>query len=154
MIYKNYGIFLPLEQQNDLLEYLSLDSPNNTINLQMMTRIFQVVAKIQFNKLKNQENLITPPTSQIQNFAQNLSSKLKLAFRDEYDLMAWMDLSGSHKIRPDEFWFGVSYFCAGVSVVLTSILFDFLDNTEDGQLDIQELGVLMKSAEIQDGHGF
>lgn len=65
MIYKNYGIFLPLEQQNDLLEYLSLDSPNNTINLQMMTRIFQVVAKIQFNKLKNQENLITPPTSQI-----------------------------------------------------------------------------------------
>ena len=38
--------------------------------------------------------------------------------------------------------------------MLTSILFEFLDTSEDGQLDIQELGTLMKSAEIADGHGF
>lgn len=86
----------------------------------------------------------------MQNFAQNLSAKLKLAFKDEYDFMGWLDLSGRQMIRPDEFWFGISYFCAGVSVVLTSVLFEFLDSTNDGQLDISELAVLMRSCDIVD----
>lgn len=64
--------------------------------------------------------------------------------------MAWMDLSGRYKIRQDEFWFGVSYFCAGISIVLTSVLFDFLDLSQDGQLDVNELGCLIKGANITD----
>jgi hypothetical protein len=55
-----------------------------------------------------------------------------------------MDLSGNMRIRPDEFWFGVNYFCCDASVPLCSVLFDILDQTKDGQLDVNELGVLMQ----------
>lgn len=58
--------------------------------------------------------------------------------------MAWLDLSGQQKIKPDEFWFGLSYFSANVSVELTSILFDFLDKSQDGCLSQSELASLMQ----------
>jgi hypothetical protein len=42
-------------------------------------------------------------------------------------------------IKPDEFWFGVNYFCSNVSVAVSSVLFDFLDKNKDGLLDFREL---------------
>lgn len=72
-IYKNYGIHLPLEQQADLMDFLALDAPPNTVNIKMLSRIFQVTAKIQYNKLRQTDNLVTPPISQLQNCAQNIS---------------------------------------------------------------------------------
>lgn len=42
-------------------------------------------------------------------------------------------------MRPDEFWFNVSYFCAGASVAMTSVVFELLDTSFDGSLDREEL---------------
>lgn len=65
-----------------MMDYLQLDCAPNMVNLTMMNKLFQIVAKIQFNKLRNQENMITPSASQVQQFVKTLSSKLRLAFRD------------------------------------------------------------------------
>jgi hypothetical protein len=45
------------------MDYLALEVPANQINLKMLSRIFQVIAKIQFNKLREAENLVTPTGS-------------------------------------------------------------------------------------------
>jgi hypothetical protein len=83
-IFKNYAIYLPLEHQTTFLEYMMLDAPPNTVNLRMLTRIFQIIAKIQFNKLRTETNLTTPAGSQLQNLAINLQQKLKVAFGDAH----------------------------------------------------------------------
>lgn len=81
-VFKQSSIHMPLEQQADMMDYLQLDCAPNMVNLTMMNKLFQIVAKIQFNKLRNQENMITPSASQVQQFVKTLSSKLRLAFRD------------------------------------------------------------------------
>lgn len=47
-IYKQYGVYLTLEHQKDFFDYLSLGAAKNTFNLDMLSRLFQIIAKIHF----------------------------------------------------------------------------------------------------------
>jgi hypothetical protein len=45
----------------------------------------------------------------------SLSAKIRLAFKDEDDLLRWINLSETNMVRPEEFWFGVQYFYAEIT---------------------------------------
>jgi hypothetical protein len=138
---------LPLESQKDFLDFLQVNAPPNTINLAQMNRLFQVIAKMQYARLK-QDQLVTPSTSSLQHTVDNLAKKVKIAFRNANELMAWMDISGSSKIRIEEFWFGLAYFSGSCGVAVTSILFDFLDQNRDGFLQLEEIQQIFEGVQM------
>jgi hypothetical protein len=71
--------------------------------------------KLRFKKLTSGENLIEPPISQVDKILASLQAKIRLAFKDEDDLLRWMNLSETNMVRPEEFWFGIQYFFAEVT---------------------------------------
>jgi hypothetical protein len=47
-IYKQYGLYMTLENQRDFFDYMQLGAPKNMFNLNMLSQLFQIVAKISF----------------------------------------------------------------------------------------------------------
>lgn len=72
----------------------------------MLTKILQVIVKIRFNKLLQEGGLVEPSFSTMGLLVNNLKSKLKLAFKDEVDLLKWINLASNNMVKPEEFWFG------------------------------------------------
>lgn len=57
-----------------------------------------------------------------------------------------MDLNNSETIRIEEFMFAVQFFIASAGITDIILLFNQLDTTRDGILDLNELGALMPPA--------
>jgi len=47
-IYKQYGLYMTLENQRDFFDYMQLGAPKNMFNLSLLSQLFQIVAKISF----------------------------------------------------------------------------------------------------------
>lgn len=47
-IYKQYGVYMTLENQRDFFDFMQLGAPKNMFNLDMLSHLFQIVAKISF----------------------------------------------------------------------------------------------------------
>jgi hypothetical protein len=65
-IYKQYGIYLRKQEQRDLLDYLSLGARKNTYNLDQLTKLFQVIARLQYKvQLEHTAETVEPKKSQM-----------------------------------------------------------------------------------------
>ena len=47
-IYKQYGVYMTLENQRDFFDFMQIGAPKNMFNLDMLSHLFQIVAKISF----------------------------------------------------------------------------------------------------------
>jgi hypothetical protein len=47
-IYKQYGVYMTLENQRDFFDYMQLGAPKNMFNLDMLSHLFHILAKISF----------------------------------------------------------------------------------------------------------
>ena len=47
-IYKQFGMYMTLENQRDFFDYMQLGAPKNMFNLGMLSHLFQIFAKISF----------------------------------------------------------------------------------------------------------
>lgn len=65
-IYKQYGIYLRKQEQRDLLDYLSLGARKNTYNLDQLTKLFQVIARLQYKvQVEHSGETVEPKKSQM-----------------------------------------------------------------------------------------
>lgn len=59
-IFKLYGVNLPLENQQDLFNFLAIEAPKNFFNLQMLAKLLHIVVKLKFKTLIEKNKLIEP----------------------------------------------------------------------------------------------
>jgi hypothetical protein len=133
-IYKQYGMYMTLENQRDFFDFMQLGSPKNTFNLAMLSHLFQIVAKISFKTQTEAipQDAIEPKKSHLDRVFANLQSKLQIAFSDAQECLRFIDLNNNESVRIEEFSFGVQFFIASASVTDIILLFNQLDVNRDG----------------------
>jgi len=52
LIFKHYNLNLALEDQDMVFDFLKLDAPKNHYNLQNLSRLFEIMARISFKTQK------------------------------------------------------------------------------------------------------
>ncbi len=144
-IYKQYGLYMTLENQRDFFDYMQLGAPKNMFNLNMLSQLFQIVAKISFKTQTEaiRQDALEPKKSHLDRFFANLQSKLQIAFSDAQECLRFIDLNNNETIRIEEFSFGVQFFISNTSITDIILLFNQLDVNKDGQLDVTELTPLI-----------
>jgi len=85
---------------------MTIDAPKNFFNLTLLDKLLQIIVKLKFRQLIHSETLIEPPVSVADNLTANLKAKIRLAFKDETELLRWINLGQSNMVKPEEFWFG------------------------------------------------
>jgi hypothetical protein len=107
-IYKQYGIYLTLENQKTFFDYMSLGGNRTTFNLKMLAKLFYVICNIAFkSQVESQKEHLEPKQSAMDRFTSNLQSKLAIAFSSSSDLLRFLDLNESENLKIEEFAFGV-----------------------------------------------
>ena len=104
---------------------MSLGARKNTYNLDQLTKLFQIIAKLQYKQhmetLNDDET--EPPKSHMDRFITSLQKKVSLAFNNTIELVRWLSLSGRDTVKPEEFYFGVQFFSSSASFVDSMLLF-------------------------------
>lgn len=125
---------------------MSLGSRKNTYNLDQLTKMFQIIAKLQYKQLfESIVDEVEPPKSHMDRFIISLQKKVSLAFNNTVEFVRWLSLSGRDTVKPEEFYFGVQFFSSSASFVDTMLLFQQLDENKDGVLDVNELTWLLQN---------
>lgn len=106
---KTYGVCLKTAEAKDFYDLLSLGAPKGFFNLDQLTKILQVVAKLQYQKSIEGEaqTAVEPKKSFLDRFIRILQTKISFAFGSARELIQWIDLSGTQKIKPEEFLLAV-----------------------------------------------
>ena len=147
-IYKQYGIHLTLDSQRVFFDFMSLGGNRTTFNLEMLAKLFHVLAKLNFRAASDASRVhYEPKVSAMERFRSNLESKLAIAFPSAEDLLRFMDLSASESVRIEEFLFCVQFFVASVDLALVIMLFKQLDSNGDGVVELADLQQLMPNRE-------
>mmetsp|Transcript_35650 Transcript_35650/g.46915 ORF Transcript_35650/g.46915 Transcript_35650/m.46915 type:complete len:144 (-) Transcript_35650:949-1380(-) len=141
---------MTLDDQKDFFDFMSLGATKNHYNIENLTKIFDVLAKVTYKTQKEalrqteallpgKDKFLAPPDEKYLRFVQNLQKKMQIAFSNNaMSAMAFFDLSGSEMLRIDEFLFGVEFFTNGNRLKDALMLFSELDINKDGMLDEQE----------------
>lgn len=80
-----------------------------------------------------------------------MQTKISFAFGSANELIRWMDLSGTAKIKPEEFLLALRFFIKEASFSDSMLLFKQLDNNNDGFLDEREMQKLLLDSNAEEG---
>lgn len=58
----------------------------------------------------NQDEQVEPKKSHMDRFINSLQKKAQLAFNSSVELVRWMSLTGRESVKPEEFYFAISFF--------------------------------------------
>lgn len=146
-IFKQFGVYMTLDDQKDFFDFMSLGATKNHYNLENLSKIFDILAKVTYKTQKEsmrQKESLTPGKDkfmalgdeQYARFVTNLQKKVSLSFNNSAsNAIAFFDLSGHEQLRIDEFLFGVEFFVSGNRLKDCLMLFEALDVNKDGMLD-------------------
>ena len=87
MIFKQFGIYMTLDDQKDFFDFMSLGATKNHYNLENLSKVFDVLAKVTYKTQKEQlrqaesvapgkDKFLAPPDDQYLRFVSNLQKKL------------------------------------------------------------------------------
>jgi hypothetical protein len=150
---KTYGVCLKTAEAKDFYDMLSLGAPKGFFNLDQLTKVLQVVAKLQYQKSFETEvqAAIEPKKSYLDRFIRILQTKISFAFGSTRELIQWMDLSGTGTIKPEEFLLAVRFFVKSATFSESMLIFKQLDANQDGFLDEKELAKILPDSKLDDG---
>lgn len=80
-----------------------------------------------------------------------MQTKISFAFGSASELIKWVDLSGTAKIKPEEFLLAVRFFVKGATFSDSMLIFKQLDTNNDGFLDEKELQQLLLDSNAEEG---
>jgi hypothetical protein len=69
------------------------------------------------------QQAVEPKKSLLDRFIRILQTKVGFAFGSAKEMIHWMDLSGSEKIKPEEFLLAIRFFLKNASFAETMLLF-------------------------------
>ena len=72
---------------------MSLGAAKNTFNLDMLSKLFQIIAKVQFKSQQEQmQSAVEPRQSHFERLLSNLKAKMQIAFTNSDQVMRFWDI--------------------------------------------------------------